>query len=174
MHNLDKLMSRIQALISDPLRFLDAAAWVRPTPTIGAPASTQDVTNAESLLGFAFPLIVRRMYTEIGNGSWGPGYGFAPIPTEGAEPTLNDLVGFYLECISEERAVEEPLVRWPRGFVTILGRGCVDYELCDFITPPHPVYLLSGDAWPRDTPVLEALTLVAESIEDRLEQWLSN
>ena len=95
MHNLDKLVSRIQTRVSDPLRFLDAAAWVRPTPKIGAPASPQDVSNAERLCGFSFPIVVRRMYTEIGNGSWGPYYGFEPIATEGATPTENDLVGYY-------------------------------------------------------------------------------
>ena len=174
MHNLDKLVSRIQTRVSDPLRFLDAAAWVRPTPKIGAPVSQQDVANAERLCGFPFPIAVRRMYTEIGNGSWGPSYGFEPIATEGATPTENDLVGFYLECTSEKHALEEPLVQWPRGMVTVIGRGCVSYELCDFIRPPHAVYLLSGDTWLPDSPVLEALTLVADSIEDRLEQWLQS
>ena len=81
-------------------------------------------------------------------------------------------MGFNLECTSDERAIEEPLVNWPRGIVTVLGRGCVDYELCDFIRPPHAVYLLSGDTWLPNTPVLESLKLVADSIEDRLDQWL--
>jgi hypothetical protein len=174
MAKLDDLLSRIQKRVSDPLRFLDAAAWVRPTPKISAPASPQDVTNAETLFGFSFPIVLRRMYTEIGNGRWGPYYGFEPIATDGAKPTENDLVGYYLECISEEHALVEPLVQWPRGMVTVIGRGCVSYELCDFIRAPHAVYLLSGDTWLPNTPVLEALTLVAESIEDRLDQWLQS
>ncbi len=81
-------------------------------------------------------------------------------------------MGLYLESISEENALKEPTVQWPRGMLMVLGRGCVDYELCDFITPPHAVYLLSGDTWLPDVPVVESLTLVADSIEDRLEQWL--
>ena len=174
MHKLDELLNRIKTRVTDPVRFLDAAAWVRPLPKIGALASPQDVANAESLFGFSFPIVVRRLYTEIGNGSWGPSYGFEPIATEGAKPTGNDLVGAYLECISEEHALEEPLVQWPRGMVTVIGRGCVYYELCDFIRPPHAVYLLSGDTWLPNTPVLEALTIVADSIEDRLEQWLQS
>lgn len=174
MQDLDELLKRLKIRVADPVRFLDAAAWVRPTPTIGAPASLQDVANAERLLGFSFPIVIRRMYTEIGNGRWGPSYGFEPIATKSAKPTENDLVGFYLECVSEQRTLEEPLAQWPRGMVTMIGRGCVDYELCDFIKPPHAVYRLSGDTWFPNTPVSEALTPIAESIEARLEQWLQS
>ncbi len=174
MVNLDDLLSRIQKRASDPARFLDAAAWVRPTPTINACASAQDLDHAERLLGFPFPKVLRRMYIEIGNGNWGPHYGFYPLPTNGAKPTVNDLVGFHLECISEERAVEDPFVKWPPGFVTILGRGCVYYELCDFISPPYPVFLLDGDNWLPNKSILELLKPVADSIENRLEQWLES
>ena len=79
MHNLDELLSRIKKRVTDPVRFLDAAAWVRPLRKIGALATPQDIDDAERLLGFSFPIVVRRMYTEIGNGSWGPHYGFYPI-----------------------------------------------------------------------------------------------
>lgn len=174
MPNLDDLLSRVKKRTTDPVRFLDAAAWVRPIPRIGSPASSQDIANAESLLGFSVPIVIRRMYTEIGNGGWGPVYGFEPIAIEGAKPTENDFVGCYLECVSEKRLLEEPGTQWPRGMVTIIARGCVDYELCDFIKPPHAVYLLKGDTWRPNRPVFEALTLVAESIEDRLEQWLQS
>ncbi|MDX1926806.1 MAG: SMI1/KNR4 family protein, partial [Pirellulaceae bacterium] len=140
-------MNRIKDRVSDPLQFLDSAAWVSPQCSIGPTATQKDVADAEHRLGFCFPPLMRRLYTEIGNGSWGPYYGFSRIPTNGLVPTGDDLVGFYLTCVSEERAMEEPLVNWPRGLVAIIDRGCVDYELCDFIASPHPVYLLSGDTW---------------------------
>ncbi len=153
MHNLDELLNRVKERVADPLRFLDSAAWVRPLQKMGAPAALEDVERAERLVGFSFPNVIRRMYTEVGNGGWGPHYGFYPIPIQGAKPTADDLVGLYLESISEENALKEPTVQWPRGMLMVLGRGCVDYELCDFITPPHAVYLLSGDTWLPDVPL---------------------
>ncbi len=174
MHEHDELLTGIKKRTIDPARFLDAAAWVRPTPTINACASPEDLDHAERLLGFPFPKFIRRMYIEIGNGSWGPHYGFYPLPTNGAKPTENDLVGFHLESTSEERVLEDPFVQWPTGFVTILGRGCVYYELCDFIRPPHPVFLLDGDNWLPNKPILELLNPVADSIENRLERWLES
>lgn len=174
MHYHDELLNRVKKRVTDPVKFVDAAAWVRPMLKIGALAEQRDIDDAECLLGFAFPMVFRRMYTEIGNGGWGPHYGFHPIPIHGSKPTENDLVGHHLECTSVEHALEDPSVNWPRGLVEVLCRGCVNYELCDFNKPPHAVYLLSGDTWLPDTPVIESLKLVSESIEERLEQWLQS
>jgi hypothetical protein len=54
----------------------------------------------------------------------------------------------------------------------LIGRGCVDYELCDFLRPPHPVFVLSGDTWNPERPLVESLTPVAASLVDRPEAWL--
>ena len=64
------------------------------------------------------------------------------------------------------------MVEWPRGLVELIGRGCVDFEVCDFLRPPNPVFLLSGDTWDVETPVLKSLTPVAASLVERLEAWL--
>ena len=170
---MEALLNRVKERVADPIHFLDSAAWVTPQSSIGPIATQQDVTDSEQHLGFCFPPLMRRLYTEIGNGNWGPYYGFWRIPTSGMVPTEDDLVGFYLECVSKDHAMKEPLVNWPRGLVTIIGRGCVDYELCDFIASPHPVYLLSGDTWKPTMPVMEALSLISDSIEDRMEIWLN-
>jgi hypothetical protein len=132
-----------------------------------------DLGAAEASFGFPIPPLLRRLYTEVGNGGWGPNYGLDGIPAGGAEPDENDIVGVYRSCIAPERALESPAVDWPRGLVMLIGRGCVDYEVCDFLLPPYPVYLLSGDTWDLERPVIEALTPVAASLAERLEAWLA-
>ena len=79
----------------------------------------------------------------------------------------------YQLCTAPERAIECPVAQWPRGLVEIIGRGCVDSELCDFLRPPYPVFLLSGDTWTPERSVLESLTPVASSLAERLEAWLA-
>jgi len=169
---MDDLIRRIKARVADPIRFVDSASWVMPTPSAASPANAADIDAAESALGFPFPPLLRRLYTEVGNGNWGPSYGLYGIPTGGAEPDVNDMVGFYLECTAPERAIELPAVEWPRGLVPLIGRGCVDYELCDFLRPQHSVFLLSGETLELDRPLAESITLLAPSIADRLEAWL--
>ncbi len=169
---MDDLVCRIKARVAEPLRHVDSAAWVRPIPEIAPVATLADVDAAEAALGFPIPPLLRRLYTEVGNGRWGPSYGLEGIPTGGRKPDSNDLVGFYQQCTAPERALEAPVVEWPRGLVVLIGKGCVDYEVCDFLRPPYAVHLLSGDTWDPERPVVEALTLVAPSLADRLDAWL--
>lgn len=136
------------------------------------PASLTDVDAAEAAMGFTFPLLLRRLYTEVGNGHWGPSYGLYRLPCAGVQPDEDDLVGLYLECTSTERLTESPAVEWPTGLVPLIGRGCVDYELCDFLSPANPVWLLSGDSWDLDRPLNQSLNAVASSLVERLEAWL--
>lgn len=166
-------MRRIKSRVADPVRVVDSASWVRPIPTIAPLASAAEVDAAEAALDFSLPPLLRRLYTEVGNGGWGPSYGLYGVPTGGATPDENDLVGFYLECVAPERAAESPAVEWPRGMVPLLSRGCADYEICDFLRPPYPVFLLSGDTWETERPLAECLTLLAASLAERLEAWLA-
>ncbi len=171
---MDDLIKRIKRRVADPIAFLDSASWVRPLPMPAPPASVTDVDAAEAAMGIAFPSLLRRLYTEVGNGHWGPSYGLYCLPTAGATPAEDDMVGFYLECISPERLTEAPAVEWPTGLVPLIGRGCVDYELCDFLAPSNPVLLLSGDTWDLDRPLNNSLEVVASSLAERLENWLDS
>jgi hypothetical protein len=50
----------------------------RDLPGYGAmcpPISEADLRDSEDSLGFRLPGFVRRLYTEVGNGGFGPGYG---------------------------------------------------------------------------------------------------
>jgi hypothetical protein len=94
-------------------------------------------------------------------------------PAGAAEPNENDIVGVYRSCTAPERVLESPAVEWPRGLVILIGRGCVDYEVCDFLRPPYPIFLLSGDTWDPERSVVESLTPVAASLAERLETWLA-
>lgn len=128
MDSLDDLIRRIQARVADPMSAVDCAGWVRPIPTIAPPATMAEVDVAEAAFGFAIPPLLRRLYTEVGNGKWGPYYGLDSIPTDGAEASENDIVGVYKSCIATVPAGESPIVEWPRGLLILIGRGCVDYE----------------------------------------------
>ncbi|MCC2671245.1 MAG: hypothetical protein K0Q72_3716 [Armatimonadetes bacterium] len=173
MDNLDELVERIRVRVADPLRAIDSAAWVRPMPMVAPPATLADVDAAEAALGFPLPPLLRRLYTEVGNGGWGPDYGLDSIPTDGAVPDVNDLVGLYQQCTAPERALESPAVQWPRGLVPLIKLGCVAMEVCDFLRPPYPVFKLDGDNWDLELSVEEALVPVAASLADRLEAWLA-
>ncbi|RYG25702.1 SMI1/KNR4 family protein [bacterium] len=171
MDRFDDLIQRIKVRVADPLRARDTAAWTRPLRPLPPPVTDTDLDAAEAALGFAMPPLLRRLYTEVANGRWGPDSGLGGIPSNGAEPEAGDIVSFYQECVSPDRDLENPAVRWPCGLVTLINSH--QMEVCDFLTPTYPLYLLDIEEWDLDRPVVESLVLIAASLEERLESWLS-
>jgi hypothetical protein len=59
-------------------RYLEACArgWVEPLPPL-RPAPAEAAAEAESLAGRPLPPLLCRLYLEVGNGGFGPGYGIA-------------------------------------------------------------------------------------------------
>jgi hypothetical protein len=66
-----------------------------PMPTIAPPATVAEVDAAEVALGFAIPPLLRRLYTEVGNGGFGPNYGLEGVPTIPPVPGTADIVALY-------------------------------------------------------------------------------
>ena len=56
-----------------------AAGFVEKLPPL-KPASVDAVEAAERRFGHAFPSLLRRLYLEVGNGGFGPGYGIIGLP----------------------------------------------------------------------------------------------
>lgn len=98
---MDALIARIKERVADPLRAVDAATWVCPMPTIAPPATIAEVDAAEVALGFAIPPLLRRLYTEVGNGGFGPNYGLEGVPTIPPVPGTADIVALYQMYSSE-------------------------------------------------------------------------
>lgn len=61
-------------------RYLEAKArgWIEPLPPL-RPAPLAAVEEAEALAGVSLPPLLRRLYLEVGNGGFGPGYGLAGL-----------------------------------------------------------------------------------------------
>ena len=53
-------------------------------PDLMPPATTEAVRAAEALVGFRFPPLLIRLWTEVANGGFGPGYGLLGV--EGGFP----------------------------------------------------------------------------------------
>ncbi|MFO0959694.1 MAG: SMI1/KNR4 family protein [Isosphaeraceae bacterium] len=168
---MDDLIERIRERVADPLRAVEAAAWVRPMPTIAAPATPGEVDAAEAALGFAIPPLLRRLYTEVGNGGFGPVHGLEGVPSTSADPHSANIVLLYQAYSTPDP--DYPAHAWPDGFVPLIDHGCLILECADFRNPPYRVALFDGGKTDFERPVLDSLRPVADSLEDRLEAWLA-
>jgi hypothetical protein len=104
------LIARIKSRVAEPLRAVDAATWVCPMPTIAPPASVAELDEAEAALGFAIPTLLRRLYTEVGTGGFGPKYGLEGVPTVTPVPGTADIVALYERYSEQDPQYPAPAV----------------------------------------------------------------
>jgi hypothetical protein len=93
------------------------------------PASPQLVEQTEQELGFALPPLLRRLYTEVANGGFGPGVvglegghrddDFPEYTLVGLYDNYRDYANYMIEC--EPEFDPKP---WPERLVPIFGEGC--------------------------------------------------
>ncbi len=145
----------------DLQRLKDSARKQRANP----PASEKDLRDSEYALGFSIPEPLRRLYSEIGNGGFGPGYGFYGL-IGGTEWHPDESV-VYLYNLLRKGDPEDPAFSWPYMLLPILDWGCAIRSCVDCSTPSLSVI--------RHDPNLDALKQFQNEnwhLEEWLQAWL--
>jgi hypothetical protein len=139
-------------------------------------ATEEQLAETETLLGFALPPLLRRLYAEVGNGAFGPAYGVigvvggAPHPSKWYDNIVEGYVCYreYIEVSGIPNAhspaewFELPYEVWPRYLLPLCYWGCNTMHAIH--AQSDEVYcVVDGCAFARWAPSLEAW----------LEQWLS-
>ena len=122
------------------------------------PVSADAFQRAEQTLGLTFPVTFRRLYTELGDGGWGPSYGFLPLLDSGEHPYVDSIVGW-----TESLRLEG---HWPWSVVPFAYWGCDHHSLLNVET--GQVGLAPLWAFEDGVPVLWQ----APSLEAWLTSWL--
>ncbi len=93
------------------------------------PAIPLDVENDEKRLGLALPPLMKRLYTEIGNGGFGPGYGLIGL-TNGVPDDLGKTAPTIYEQFRGGYP-SEPEWAWPDRLLPICNWGCAILSCVD-------------------------------------------
>lgn len=112
------------------------AAIAEPTGFVADPVEPIDVSElklAEAKLGFPLPPLLKRLYADIGNGGFGPGYGLMGLG-DGFRDDQGDTA---LESYEIRRKTDpaEPGWNWPAGLLPICTWGCAIYSCIDCSKP---------------------------------------
>lgn len=140
------------------LRFSRQAAVLQPAPA-------EVVAATEHALGGALPPLLRRLYLEIGNGGFGPGYCLLPLANADSQTRGRTALGLYRD------AHEDPADSWayfPPALLPLCPWGCGIYSLVDCSTP-------EGRMWSYDpNPTGEENSLFPEpyALAEWLRRWV--
>lgn len=135
--------------------------------------TVEEVAQAEMQLGFELPSFLRRVYLEVGNGGFGPGYGLFPLNTH--HPATDSLVTAYLSMrsmsqkdIDEHWANEEvkPSL-WPERVLMLCDWGCNMYSSLDCASADLLIYRMDSNM-----NFMVECAIEAPSLQHWLEAWL--
>jgi len=143
------------------LPFLRQDPGQRPPPRL-PPCPPEDVDRAEAALGVRFPLLMRRLYTEVGDGGFGPGDGIL-----GLEGLAREHQSYAVEL-----AVEQEFGEWPDGLVPFCQLDQTLIACIDCTTPAGAVVGFEVDDLDWDE--LQGWDGAFSPRSPTLEQWLTS
>lgn len=119
----DELMAAIRQRIATPSARIDLIS--AGVPALLATATIEELDATEAELGFALPALLRRLYSEVENGGFGPGAGLLGVKGGHTDLDGRALAESYLALRAQG---------WPGGVLPLceLGNGarsCVDMRI---------------------------------------------
>lgn len=144
-----------------------AAGLVEPLPPL-TPASPEAVAAAERARNHPLPTFLRRLWLEVGNGGFGPGYGILGV----ADGSTDDLGRTALDAYREFHSVrrEQSL---PDSLLPLCHWGCAIYSLVDIASEQGDMWACDPNPGVEDDTFRQPLTLAewfARWIDGRLHQ----
>ena len=120
-----------------------------PDPTLPPPTTVEAVGIAEEAVGFRFPPFLTRIWTEIANGGFGPGYGIFGIDGGLAEECSGQTTAsLYLATVQDGGWAEVLGKPWPQKLVLICEWGGDERSAIDCSTPEGKLFdLVEGERW---------------------------
>lgn len=96
----------------------------------------EHITYVESVIGIEVPDLLKKCYTEVSNGGFGPGYGITGLPG-GYESSWGDLI----QAVAQLRKLEHCEERW----LPLIDFGCAQMLCVDCDDDEMIVVSIEGD-----------------------------
>ena len=164
---MDELIGKIQTRARNPKTINDMAEGVSPPYQLPPTTSMGKVAEVEKKLGFALPELLRRFYTEIADGGFGPGYGLTGIESDRnsyLNGNLAESYEYYLRASDTEFGAP-----WQPKLLPILTWGCGILSCVDCADSAYPVYYLDPGDHCLDDPNLEVTIEHADGTVEKLD-----
>jgi hypothetical protein len=129
-----------------------------------------DIVRDEEQLGFALPPLLKRLYTEIGNGGFGPGYGLIGLTYGVPDDTGKTGPAIYRQF--REAKIHEPNWNWPSGLLPVCHWGCAILSCVDCADPNFRMRIFDPNVHDSDD-WSDAFFEEAASFESWIGDWAS-
>jgi hypothetical protein len=161
----------IEALIAEVRRRAEAQAEEADgrTPAL-VPASTQQIADPERRLGMRLPELLRRLYREVSNGGFGPGYRLMGVEGGFADDQGDTSVDLY-ECFRTSDP-EDAAWSWPHSLLPFCHWGCAIYSCVDLATAEAEIVVWDPNGLDPGTGSSSGLRPHGRTLESWLAAWV--
>ena len=166
MHRSDQILAAIIARARDPATRTDQADVVRTV--VAPPVQVTEVQTVEAALGFPLPTFLGRVYREVGNGGFGPGYGLIGLPGGFTVEGHSILSRYHLMASIDP---DDPAWAWPRRLLPLCHWGCGIYSCVNAAEPAGPVLTWDPNAHQEGQDPAAAIRTTNLGLEPWLAAW---
>lgn len=169
------LIERLKEIIRTGRHATGEPTWRRQRNI--APVTIEELVQAETQLGFALPSFLRRIYLEVGNGGFGPGYGLLPLndlPLTGASDTASLVAEYQGMRLMSQKDIdehwadeEEKPALWPERVLILCDWGCNIYSCLDCSLSDLPIFHMDSNE-----NFMVEWAIEASSLQQWLEMWV--
>jgi len=133
--------------------------------------SARKIRVAERALGLTLPESLREMYTEVGNGGFGPDYGLVGLVGGARNEDRNDVVGQY--WMYQTPDPDDELWSWPSGLLPVVNLGCAMYYCVDANSPEGDVTWFEPALIEPGTSPARAFIPLGRTFASLMEGWVA-
>jgi hypothetical protein len=151
----DNIIADVLRRVADPNRRVDMR--LSEAVRIGVPFDISTLPAIEGLIGHPLPPPLIDLYQRVGNGGFGPGYGFMKLSVTDKRAfggNILAVLNFLQNAVADDPENDDalpPSPAWPVGVVPLVYWGCTLYSLVDCNEPGFPVF-----QWDCDGPDSES------------------
>jgi hypothetical protein len=136
MNDYDKLIDRIRHQMFIDQNNPDKPPYQREP--LSAVATEAALLATEQSIGFALPPLLRRLYQEIANGGFGPGYGLIGVAGGATDDIGQNIADIFADKHSPN--FQKWFPNWPAQAIGICHWGCAMYSVVDCSTPAYQMF----------------------------------
>lgn len=123
------------------------------------------------MIGLKLPPLLKRMYSDVANGGFGPAYGFIGVEGGATDDLRESIVDLYIGSQSQQFRQRFP--NWPRGIVRFCYWGCAMYSAVDCLSDDFLVYHFEPNPHESELGFANCLIPHNRTLDDYINTWLS-
>lgn len=136
----------------------------------GKTATEEAIKSAEKSIGYAFPDLLKSVYTKVANGGIGPGYQILGVTGGHLSDEGDTISELYLELSASDE--HDPLWVWPKGTIPFCHWGSSIYSCFDASKEQNPVVWFDPNVRDMGEPMEQQFKPHLSSLESWFQAWL--